>query len=408
MTTELSDDLLSKDMIQDPYDQLRALRETAPVYWNARWGGWVLTGYEHIAQIHRNPALSNDKYTPFSELKKLSSDQQAVFDWLGLWMGSQDPPLHTRLRKSVQHAFSSRDSMEAVEPTIESAARQLLKALREREAFDVVADFARPLTVTVIAGMLGMPRSDLAKVGPWSDAVAPIMFMNLGGDKAAKYREARHQLDDMGDYFRTALRHRMTEPGDDLMTSIAEAVQRRDLTEDEGIATCMTVVFGGHETTRDLIGNGTLLLLRHPEQLARLHADPSLWPSAIEEVLRYESPAKSTVRWASQDFEVAGQKIAAGQRLLVFWSAANRDPAAFPDPDDFDVARRPNTHLAFGHGLHFCIGAPLGRREGAIALPLLFESFPDLGLAVAESDLEWHPNIIMRGLRSLPVSGGLP
>ncbi len=400
----LSDDLLSPEMVGDPYPYLHTLRETAPVHWNERWGGWLLTGYDAIARIHADPRLSNDKYGPFATLKNLSDDQRAVFDWLALWMGSQDPPLHTRLRKSVQSAFSSRDSLDAVAPVIGATAAKLLDELEVRSQFDVVNDFAYPLTRAVIAGMLGMPPGDAHRIAPWSDAVSPLMFMMLGGDKEKRYRQAREQLNDMAGYFRGALRRRRQQPQDDLMTSLSESVDRGELSEDEAVATCMTVLFGGHETTKDLIGNGVLLLLRHPEQLARLRQDPALWPSAVEEILRYEGPAKSTVRWAKEDITIEGQRIAAGQRILVFWAAANRDPGNFPEPDRFDVARRPNPHLSFGHGAHYCLGAALGRREGVIALPLLFDRMPGLQLAVDVDDLEWCPNIIMRGLVSLPVA----
>ncbi len=403
-TKAISDDLMDPAFIRDPYPYLAALREAAPVYWNERWGGWLLTGYEAIAQIHGNPALSNDKYSGFSALKAPGADQQAVFDCLGLWMGSQDAPLHTRLRKSVQTAFASRASLEAVEPVIRATARALLEDLQNRPGFDLIDDFAYPLTRAVIAGMLGMPREDLDRIAPWSDAVAPIMFMNLSGDKAARYRRARHELEDMADYYRAALRARRERPRDDLMTSIAESVAAGELTEEEAIATCMTVVFGGHETTKDLLGNGVLLLLQHQGALGRLRAEPALWAGAVEEMLRYESPAKSTVRWARAEFEIAGQVITEGQRLLVFWAGANRDPAQFPDPDRFDIARNPNPHLSFGHGPHYCLGAALGRREAVIALPMLFDAIPDLALAVAPEALQWHPTIIMRSLRRLPLT----
>ena len=384
----LDDDLLAREVIRDPYPYLRQLRTSAPVHWNARWRGWVLTDYATIASIHKNPALSNDKYLPFARLKSPTADQRAVFQWLGLWMGSQDAPLHTRLRKSVVAIFNSRASLEAVEPVIRETAVALLADLAGKPRFDLIADFALPLTTTVIATMLGMPREDLGRIGPWSDAISPIMFMTLGGDSATRYAQAREQLDDMADYYRAALRDRAARPRDDLMTSIAEAIAEGALNEDEGIATCMTVVFGGHETTKDLLGNGTLLLLEHREELARLGQTPTLWATAIEEILRFESPAKSTVRWAKADFEIAGRRITAGQRLLVFWAAANRDPAQFPDPDRFDISRKPNMHLSFGQGAHYCLGASLGRREGVIALPLLFKAFPDLALAVPAEALD--------------------
>jgi len=397
----LNDDLLSPELIRDPYPMLRALRETAPVYWNARWKGWVVTSYDLVSEAHKNPAMSNDKYAPFARMKTPTEDQREVFRWLGLWLGSQDAPLHTRLRGAIQCAFTTRSSMEALEPILREETTALLDDAERRGEMDLVRDFAYPLTTTVIGSLLGMPREDLHRVPAWADAVAPILFMTLGVPD--RYRVAREQLDDMAAYFRGLLQRRLEQPEDDLLTSLAEAMDRGELSQDEVVATCMVVIFGGHETTKDLIGNGMLALLRDPDQLQRLRSDSALLPTAVEELLRFDSPAKSTVRWAMTDTEVGGQSIEEGQRLLMFWSAANRDPAHFDSPDCLDLARQPNRHLGFGKGVHYCIGAPLGRMEGVVALEQLVDRFPRIRLAVPDDALTWRPTIIMRSLESLPV-----
>jgi len=400
----VSDDLLSPEVVRDPYPYLHALRETAPVYWNSRWKGWVVTSYEMINEAHKNPALSNDKYTPFTRMKTPTEDQAAVFEWLGLWLGSQDPPLHTRLRKAIQGAFLSRASIDALEPVITETTTELLDRAEASGHLDLIEDLAYPLTARVIAALLGMPAEDLGRLRKWADAVAPIMFMTPG--VADRYAVARTQLEDMAAYFQGLVEQRLAQPEDDLITALAQACEVGDLSEREVLATCMVVIFGGYETTKDLLGNGILALLDHPLELARLRAHPDLIDLAVEELLRFDSPAKSTVRWAKTATEIGGQPIGEGERILMFWSAANRDPAQFSDPDRLDISRTPNAHLGFGKGAHYCIGAPLGRREATIAIRLLLERFPGLSLSVPRDALEWRPTIIMRSLVSLPVRLG--
>ncbi len=396
------DDLLAPEVIRDPYPMLKALRERSPLHFNPRWKGWVMTSYDGISEAHRHPALSNDKYEPFTAMKTRTPDQEAVFSWLGLWLGSQDPPLHTRLRSSISKAFTSRASVEALEPGIAAVVDELLSGVLARGEMDLVHDFAYPLTTAVIGAMLGMPREDLHRVQPWAEGVAPIMFMTLG--EKNRYQRARVQLDDMAHYFSELLRERQAHPKEDLMTALAESIAHGELSEREVIATAMVVIFGGHETTKDLLGNGVLALLRDQDARRQLQDDPGLMGTAIEELLRFDSPAKSTVRWASEETEICGQRVEKGQRILMFWSGANRDPAQFHEPDRLDLARSPNQHLAFGKGVHYCVGAPVARLEARLALRALLDRFPAMKLAVPESELSWHPTIIMRSLTSLPVA----
>jgi len=397
-----SDDLLSPEVIRDPYPYLRALREQAPIHWNPRWKGWVMTSYDGIAEAHRNPALSNDKYQPFARMKTPTEDQQAVFSWLGLWLGSQDPPLHTRLRNAVAEAFTSRSAIGGLEPVLCEHIDKLLAGALEGGELDLVADFAYPLTTAVIGSMLGLPAADLHRVQPWADGVAPIMFMTLG--ESDRYGRARAQLDDMAEYFTALLEERREHPRDDLMSALARAEAAGLLSEREVIATAMVVIFGGHETTKDMLANGILALLRDDPARRQLQAKPELMDTAIEELLRFDSPAKSTVRWAQRDTEICGQRVEQGQRILMFWSGANRDPAHFNEPDRLDLARSPNRHLAFGKGIHYCVGAPVARLEARLAFRALLDRFPAMRLAVPDSELQWQPTIIMRSLKALPVA----
>lgn len=395
------DDLHAPSVINDPYPALRALREHEPLHWNDRWGGWVVTSHAFVSELLRSSSLSNDKYTPFVRMKTPTEDQEAVFRWLGLWLGSQDAPLHTRLRHSIQKAFTLRSAIDALEPVMHETTTVLLDRAEAAGKLELIHDFAYPLTSTVIASLLGMPYEDLHRVQSWADAVAPIMFMTPGGKD--RYGRAREQLEDMADYFRVLLRRRAGQPRGDLISSLAEIMDEGGLCENEALATCMVVVFGGHETTKDLIGNGTFALTQHRDQFDLLRQDSTLMPTAIEELLRYESPAKSTARWATESISLGGKTIESGQRLLLFWAGANRDPERFISPDRLDLARADNPHLGFGWGAHYCIGAPLARREAGVVFQMMLERFPRLDLDVAPDELEWHPTLIMRGLRSLPL-----
>ncbi|MGE0870666.1 MAG: cytochrome P450 [Kofleriaceae bacterium] len=398
--TEALDDLVSPAVIRDPYAYLHRLRAHDPVHYNARWKGWVMTSYEVIASMHKIAELSNDKYAPFSKLKAPTDDQKEVFGWLGLWLGSQDPPLHTRLRSAIAKAFTPRSTTMLI-PRMREVTAELLDRAAVKREIDLIDDLAYPLTTAVIGGLLGMPHEDLHRVDPWAQAIAPIMFMTPGGDD--RYRHARTQLDDMASYFGALLRRRLEDPREDLISSLGRVMKAGELSEREVLATCMVVIFGGHETTKDLIGNGTLALIDHPEELSKLRANPGLTESAIEEMLRFDPPAKSTVRWATKDVVIGNKAIKAGERLLAFWAGANRDPAQFKDPDRFDITRSPNPHLGLGKGIHVCIGAPLARQEAAIAFPMLLERFKTIRLAVDHGQLEYHPTIIMRGLKHLPL-----
>ncbi|MBI2059307.1 MAG: cytochrome P450 [Nitrospirae bacterium] len=396
----VSDDLLAREVVSDPYPYFACLRSEDPVHWNEQWGGWILTKYDDIFSMLQSAPLSSDRYTPFKKLKGSSADSEAVYKVLALWLGSQDPPLHSRLRNAVQKAFTPM-TIEALVPEIQATADQLLLGMRGRDRMELLQDFTYPLAATVIARMLGMPLRDLNLIKLWADRVAPIMFMMLG--EKGRYGRARQALDEMTEYFKALVHERQAHPTSDLTSALVGVMEKGELAEEEVIATCMVVVFGGHETTMNLMANGLLALLRNPAESERLLRNPEIIDTAVEEFLRFDGPAKSTVRWAKEDFKLDGKTIQEGQRVLVVWAAANRDPARFSEPDRLDLGRHPNPHFAFGQGIHYCLGAPLARREAKVGLTTLVRRLQEIRLAVPETDLEWHPTIIIRGLKSLPI-----
>lgn len=394
------DDLLSAEVVRDPYPVFRRLRESDPVHWNPRWEGWVLTRYADIQTVMHDPRFSSDRYTPYAQSRKTSDDARAVFGVLSNWLGSQDPPLHTRLRASVQKAFTPK-RVQGVRPSVERITDDLLHSLPGRGRVDLMRDYAFPLPARVIASLLGMPEEDIHLIRDWSADIAPVMFLMFG--EKDRNRRARTALERMTTYFAPLVESRRSEPVDDLISALAGLEARGELSREEVLATCMVVIFGGQETTMNLVGNGLLALLQHTEQMERLRSNPGLVEAAVEELLRFDGPAKTTVRWARETLDVDGHTIQAGQRILVCWSAGNRDPEKFPEPDRLDLSRAPNPHLAFGHGIHYCIGGPLARIEAQIALRGLLDRYPGLALDEEADRLEWNPTIVIRGLKSLPV-----
>jgi cytochrome P450 len=314
----------------------------------------------------------------------------------------RDPPDHTRLRALVSKAFTPR-TIEVMRGHIQEIVDRLLDRALARGGMDVIEDLAYPLPVTVICEMLGVPVDDHASIRGWSaDIARSLDAIGLPSDPsvAERGRTARRAL---ADYFRALLPERRARPQADLLSGLLAAEEQGDrLTEPEVISMCLLLFIAGHETTVNLIGNGTLALLRHPEQLARLQADPALVPAAIEELLRYDSPVQRTARIASTDVELAGHRIARGTMVVTVLGAANRDPAQFAEPDRLDVTRRDVRHIAFGYGIHFCLGAPLARVEGQLALGALLHRAP--GLRLAETSPEWRESSVLRGLKRLAVT----
>ncbi len=380
----------------DPYPIYRQLQQHEPAYWvpSAMPGGgmWLITRYADVVALLREAHFSNDmsRIIPAEQLPEFS--KTLIF---------RDPPDHTRLRSLVGQAFTPR-RVRDLEPRIAAIADELLARVRPHGTMDFAADFAAALPSIVIAELLGVPNEERAQFQAWSHAIAS------GADNHRTTAEGRQAYRDAGAalarYFRDLLAERRRQPQDDLITALLQARDVQDrLSEDELLQTCSLLLLGGYETTVRLIGNGLLTLLRHPDQLTLLRQRPALLPQAIEEMLRYESPVQQAItRITTEPVEIAGRRIEAGQVLSAVIGAANCDPDQFPDPDRFDITRDPNRHLAFGFGIHFCLGAPLARLEARVAFARLFEQMPNLRLVNDEAD--WEPNTRVRGLRSLPIA----
>ena len=267
---------------------------------------------------------------------------------------------------------------------------------------DVVRDLAYPLPVTVIAELMGVPAADHDRLKAWSGDI--VKFMATARPEAEVLTLSQDALLSLRDYFRGILAARRRDPRDDLISALVAAEEGGDtLTEEELLSTLVTILIGGHETTTSLIASGTLLLLTHPEERRKLEAEPRLVQSAVEEFLRFEGPFQRNRRIATEDVTIGGQEIGEGELVMQLLGAANRDPAHFPDPDRLDIARSPNRHLAFGYGVHFCLGASLARLEAPVALETLFRRLPGLDLAAEPAALEWE-NTVFRGLKALPVT----
>lgn len=381
--------------LADPYPFYHRLRSADPVHWlptpSPLGGMWLVTRYEDAAGVLKDRRLSKDPAKAMPAAAQTQDTRSMLF---------RDPPDHTRLRAMVADAFTPK-VVAGLRPHIEEITNYLLERVESRGEMDVIADLALPLPVIVIAELLGVPEDDREKFRTWSEDV-------IQGSDAAYSDEQRRQRSEQANielakYFQDLVGLRREVPQDDLISRLIEVEDSQGkLSEQDLIATCVLLVIAGHETTVNLLGNGTLALLRHPDQLEWVRADVSLIPNAIEEMLRYDSPVqRATFRCTTEPVEIGERLIEPDQQVSAVIGAANRDPEQFPDPDRFEVKRTPNRHLAFGRGVHFCLGASLARTEGEIAFRMLLERLPELELAV--STPTWRANTVFRGLRELPV-----
>ncbi len=392
-------------VIEDPFPVLRRLQAEDPVHWSEILKSWVLTRYDDVRAALADPRLSADRLTSF--LRHQAGDRplaEALAELgrsLGLWAVFTDPPLHTRLRGLLTDAFTPR-AVETLRPTVRALVDALIDGVAAAGRLDLVRDIAAPLPVAVIGDLLGVPRVDGPALKQWSDDLAT--FVGSAVATSDKYERAAASLREMNAYFRALAAERRARPRQDVLSALVAAAGQGRLADDELVASCTLLLFAGHETTTNLIGNGVLALLRHPDQCERWRRDPTLTATAVEELLRFEGPGQALVRVALDDLAIGGRRIRRGDRLFVMINAANRDPRRFVDPDRLDLGREPNPHLTFGHGRHFCVGAPLARLEAQVALPRLLERLP--GLALAAPRLEWIDSLIFRGVRALPLTFG--
>lgn len=391
----------------DPFPIFAKLREHDPVHWSEPMKAWIITRYDDVKSVALNNAgISADRLSPFFAAAPGArrGGFANLMTYLGNWMVFRDPPEHTRLRRLFTKAFTPR-SVELLTPGIERIVTILLDELAAKqwagEPIDWIADFSYALPATVIMDLLGVPRSDLKRVKVWSDEVA--LFIGTSRASDDKYARAEVGARAMADYFRGIVAERTAEPRHDLVSELVVARDEREaLTADEVIATCILLLFAGHETTTNMLGNGLYHSMRFRDQWERLTGDLTLVESAVEEWLRYDGPSGALARVVAADMEFGGRALRRGQRAFAFTSAANRDGMQFPNPDTFDIGRAPNAHLTFGHGIHFCLGAPLARLEGQIAVRRLAERFPNIRLA-GDTAPTWTDSVILRGLAALPV-----
>ncbi len=390
---------------QDPYPALATIREATPLYWSEAWGVWIATRYEDIVAILKEPQRFSNVGRFSAYLDQLPAEAapyvQPLRRHYASGMLQSDPPAHTRLRPLINKAFTPR-VVEGSRDRIVAIIDDLIAQFRGRGSADLQREFAYPLPAIVIAELMGVPVSDRDLLIDLSDGVVGIQRSGKAAVDAHLVRSAE-SISAMEEYFRDLCRERKAHPGVDLITALVEAEEAGDrLDEAELISMCTTLMIAGHETTRNLIANGMLTLLRRPDELRRLQqGDEALLTSAIEEMLRYESPIQRGWRRIAEDTELHGQRLREGDLLYLMLGAANRDPRLFERPEDFRVERKPNRHVAFGLGVHFCVGAPLSRLEARIAFPALL-ALPGLELAAAE--VEWTASVTHRGLESLPVA----
>jgi cytochrome P450 len=395
--------LFSPEMRDDPHSIYRQLRSADPVYWSEKFNAWIITGFDAVVAGLNDLRLSSDRSDWFKEMAH-DKELDPFFSFLSKRMILADPPNHTRLRGLVSKAFTPH-MVESMRGHIQTLVDGFIDAVADKGRFDVVHDLAFPLPATVITEMLGVSPGDKEKLKAWSDDFVIFFSTHPANIRIDQYRRAQESMRAMTAYFREAVRHLRDGSHESLLKLMQAAEEQGSrLTEEELFANANLLLIAGHETTTNLITNGILALLRHPDQLNKLQGDPSLIPGAIEEFLRYDGPVQFTNRLAKDDVEIGGKTIRRGQFVFLFLAAANRDPAHFPEPDRLDVTRATHKHVAFSLGHHFCLGAPLARLEAQIAFATMLRRLPNLRL---ENDrVEYADNFNLRGPRSLPVRFG--
>jgi len=391
--------LLDPEILADPYPLYRRLRSEDPVHWDPYLHAWVVTRYADVVTVLQR--FSADRTPTPERLASMGMEQLSpIARVMVKQMLFLDPPQHNRIRGLAAVAFTPR-RVEQLRSRIQEITEELIDRVEAQGEIEIMETLANPLPAIVTAGLLGVPARDHNRLKNWSQDFAEVLGnFQHNPDRASRVLSS---LEEMTAYFRDAVRREAGEPTEGLVNALTTAEVDGDrLTEEEVIANVIVTMVGGQETTTNLIGNGLLTLLRHPDELERLRADPSLIPSAVEELLRYESPSQHTARLAPNDIEVGGQVIRERQAVIAVMGAANRDPERFSDPDRLDLAREDNRHLAFGWASHFCFGAPLARIEGQIAFATMLRRLP--GLRLLPGPITWRQNLGLRGLTALRVA----
>lgn len=402
MTSTFHIDLFASEFTKNPYPDYAHLRKEAPVHRILLPDGrplWLITRYEDVVAALKNPHLiKNGRSVMSTEQQEKYGNPPKSIELFSYNMLSVDPPDHTRLRTLVQKAFTPR-RIEQLRPRIQEIANTLLDEVQPQGQMDFINDYAFPLPIIVIAELLGVPAEDREELRKWSNAAVEAESTE---DRFAILAPA---MDAFVEYLAKMFASRREHPQDDLITALIEAEEAGDkLSEDELYAMVILLLIAGHETTVNLIGNGMLALLTNPEQMQLLKGQPSLIHSAIEEFLRYDGPVEtSTARFASEDVTIGDQTIPRGEQVMVVIGSADRDEQRFDAADTLDITRTDNRHIAFGHGIHFCLGAPLARLEGEIAINTVLQRLPDIRLQDTQESLVWRRSLVIRGLQKLPV-----
>jgi cytochrome P450 len=393
--------LLSSGFFSNPYPTYARLRTEAPVYWCQPWNSWIVTRYADVVALHREDGFrfssANRSKASLDLIPNApQADLELLYHMTGLF--EADPPEYTRLRSIVTKAFKAR--LGDIRQRVSTIVDKLLGAFRDASRMDVIRDLAYPLPAIVVAEMLGVPPEDRSQFKQWSTGLIDLLASGKADLESA--RQAERSLVEARAWLRKLVVERRARPQNDMLSDLVVAAEDGDmLSEADLLSTCFGFLTAGHETTTNLIGNGLFALLEHPDQLRQLANEPELITTAVEELLRYDCPLQRSVRIAKDDINFEGARIAKGQFVYTVLASANRDPDQFPNPDRLDIRRDPNRHLAFGFGIHHCVGAPLARIEGAITLSAILRWLP--GLRLADDPLEWQANIAFHGLKALPV-----
>ena len=404
MTTAIRDDMFTPDVIADPYAYYGRLRDEDPVHWNDTYALWVITRHDDVTWMTRHNELFSSavfRNDPRPAYPAIDESDLGLYEYVRNYQADQfiqhDRPEHLDMRKIV-HGYFTPKAMESWRPFVVNAVKELLDAAEEKGSMDVMRDLATPLPVLVIAQMMGVPAEDRPYVRQLAEKL-----LYIGRGEYDRMPILTDGMKGMVEYVSPLVDERIVRPGDDFISVLASGEKKGVFTRHQVLVNTSLLLLAGHETTINLICNGTLAFIQHPDQWALYKEDPvgrAKW--ATEECLRYDAPVKSIQRLASQDIEVRGKVMEKNDRIRWFISSANRDPNVFADPDKFDITRQPNPHVAFGNGVHHCLGATLARVEGQEVFKALAERFPDLQLESEE--LDYQPSITFRSLKSLPVT----
>ncbi len=405
MSTVIDDEVLRSDRVENPHAYFRLMREQDPVHWNEKYRAWFIHRYDDVTEALRDSRFSSARIQP--ALDRLSPEQRderrPTYDILMDWLVFRDPPDHTRLRKLVSRAFTPR-AVESWRLRANQVVDETLRELADKSSVDLITDFAYPIPAVVIAEIMGVPPNDRDIFKEWSDSVMVLVFGARGlEDRRLK---AQHGLMELASYLGDLVKFHRTHSEENIIADLITAQEGDDrLSDQEIVANLVLFLFGGHETTTNLIGNGVNALLGNPEQLEKYRRNPDgLTKPMVEEILRYDGPSKMEVRTISEDLSMRGQTLQKGDMAYLVQHAANRDPGQFDNPDLFDIEREPNHHIGFGFGIHFCLGAALARLEGSIALERLLTCYPRI--APDSKNPHWIPTMLSRGMESFPVSLG--